>query len=154
MIIIAHRGNTKGPNKDNENKIFYIENAIKEGYYVEIDLWYINNKLFLGHDNPTYEINLNFLTRNKKFIFCHCKNIEALYYILNNDDNIECFFHDLDECVLTSKKNIWTFPGKTLTNKSICVMPEKYNQYSDKVLLNCYGICTDYAEDIKNKFNL
>ena len=36
MILIAHRGNLKGPNPDKENKPDYLEFAINKGYDVEI----------------------------------------------------------------------------------------------------------------------
>ena len=77
-------------------------------------------------------------------MYVHCKNIQALHYILYKNDDIECFFHDSDECVLTSKRNIWTFPGKLLTDKSICVMPERVKD-NNYYLNNCIGICTDYV---------
>jgi hypothetical protein len=47
MILIAHRGNLNGPNKESENMPDYINIAIEKGFYVEIDVWLINNKLFL-----------------------------------------------------------------------------------------------------------
>ena len=140
MIIIAHRGNINGSDPKNENKPEYLLNAIKLDYYIELDLWLIDERLFLGHDEPQYEIKLSFLINLKDKIFCHCKNIDALKYILEYASDIECFFHDNDDCVLTSKNHIWTYPGKQLTNISICVMPERVNQ----VPKNCYGVCTDY----------
>ena len=150
MKLIAHRGNINGPNKEQENKPEYLINALNEGYYIELDLWYIDNNLYLGHDEPQYKIKYSFLLENKDKMYVHCKNIQALHYILYKNDDIECFFHDLDECVLTSKGNIWTFPGKLLTDKSICVMPErvKDNNYH---LNNCIGICTDYVTKYRKK---
>jgi len=139
MKIIAHRGNINGPNIL-ENKPEYIMNTISKGYYVELDLWKVDNSLYLGHDNPQYKIEINFLLNIKNKLFCHCKNIEALQYILINYPEIECFFHDSDDCVITSKNNIWTYPGKKLTDISICVMPERTNQ----IVKNCLGVCTDY----------
>ena len=141
MKLIAHRGNINGPNIL-ENKPEYIMNTINKGYYVELDLWKINNNLYLGHDEPQYKIEIDFLLDIKNKLFCHCKNIEALYYILENHSEIECFFHDVDECVITSKQNIWTYPGKNLTKISICVMPERTNQ----IPKNCLGVCTDYPK--------
>lgn len=150
MKLIAHRGNINGPNKEHENKPEYLINALNEGYYIELDLWYVDNNLYLGHDEPQYKIKYSFLLENKDKMYVHCKNIQALHYILCKNDDIECFFHDLDECVLTSKGNIWTFPGKLLTDKSICVMPErvKDNNYN---LNNCIGICTDYVSKYRKK---
>tara|TARA_B110000008_G_C16735623_1_gene470513 strand:- start:484 stop:684 length:201 start_codon:yes stop_codon:yes gene_type:complete len=63
MIIIAHRGNIYGPNKENENKPEYLIKAITNNLYVELDLWKIDNELFLGHDNPQYKINIDFLLK-------------------------------------------------------------------------------------------
>ena len=140
MIFIAHRGNINGPNENEENKPEYILKAIKEGYFVEIDLWKIKDDLYLGHDKPHYKIKIDFLLHIKNKLFCHCKNIDALYYLLSNNFNIECFFHDKDECVLTSKNNIWNYTGSKLTNKSICVMPERIDEKN----INCFGICSDY----------
>jgi len=140
MIYIAHRGNLNGPDPINENKPEYLLETIKQNFFVETDLWVIDNKLYLGHDEPQYEININFLLNIKDKLFCHCKNIEALYYITKNYPDIECFFHDKDDCVLTSKNNIWTSPGQELTPLSICVMPERV----DQIPCNCLGVCTDY----------
>lgn len=144
MILIAHRGNIDGPIANRENNPKYLVEAIEKGYNVETDLWVIKNKneqkLFLGHDNPQYEIKINFLLDIKDKLFCHCKNIQALKFIITYHPEIECFFHDLDECVLTSKNKIWNNVGKELTEKSICVMPERSNQ----IPKNCLGVCTDY----------
>lgn len=145
MKLIAHRGNIDGPNVSEENKPKYILRAIENGYFVEIDLWYKDNILFLGHDLPQYKIEYSFLIKNKYKLFIHCKNIEALHYIVIKNDDLECFFHDSDDCVLTSKGNIWTYPGKLLTNKSICVMPERIENINIYELNKCMGICSDYV---------
>ena len=140
MILIAHRGNINGPDKENENNPKYLIAAIEKGFYVETDLWLIENDLYLGHDGPEYMIKIDFLLSIKDQLFCHCKNIRALHFIVSNYSEIECFFHDLDECTLTSKNRIWTSPGKELTQNSICVMPERTNTQAR----DCYGVCTDY----------
>lgn len=141
MLYIAHRGNLNGPDKINENKPEYLLKAISQDFHVETDLWVINNRLYLGHDNPQYEIDIIFLLNIKDKLFCHCKNIDALNFIITNYPEIECFYHDKDECVLTSKNHIWNFPGSKLTPLSICVMPEKLNQ---KNIKTCFGVCTDF----------
>ena len=40
MKLIAHRGNIDGPNPERENSPEYIEEALKAGYDVEVDVWY------------------------------------------------------------------------------------------------------------------
>lgn len=102
---IAHRGNTKGIT-EHENRPFYILDAAKENY-VELDVWYTDNKFFLGHDRPTYQVDPEFLY-NKKF-FCHAKNIEALHEMLKQPE-IHCFWHEKDLVTLTSKGFVWKYP--------------------------------------------
>ena len=147
MKFIAHRGNLNGPN-EKENHPEYINEAIKRGFHVEIDVWKINDTLFLGHDMPQYEIDLNFLNSIREYLYAHAKNIPALQYLIQN--NINCFSHNVDDAVLTLRGEIWTYPGKLLTSNSICVMPEMYMK--DLVLLkneNILGICSDYVGMIK-----
>jgi len=40
VILIAHRGNWKGPS-EKENDPEYLEQALKHGFDVETDIWYI-----------------------------------------------------------------------------------------------------------------
>jgi len=143
LKIISHRGNVEGPNTNTENHPDQIEKVSKLGYDVEIDVWLDNNKFVLGHDKPQHEVSWEYLTR--PYLWCHAKNINALVAMMNL--GIHCFWHQEDDVTLTSQGYIWTYPGKTLTNKSICVMPERA-KYDDKILTsNCIaGICTDFPK--------
>jgi len=146
MIYIAHRGNTNGPDPDNENKPEYLLKAIEKGFYVETDLWVDENEnLFLGHDNPQYEIKIEFLIKIKDRLFCHCKNIRALYFIIKNHPDIECFFHDNDKCVLTSKNRIWNYPDTELTPISIDVnLLGSGNNTKEHPKKDIFGVCSDF----------
>jgi hypothetical protein len=77
MKLIAHRGNVYGPNPELENQPQYILNALSLDYDCEIDVRYINGIYFLGHDNPDYEIGLDFLLKFSHKLWIHCKNFEA-----------------------------------------------------------------------------
>ena len=142
MILISHRGNLDGKDSKYENDPEYINLALKAGYDVEIDVWYKDGKWYLGHDEPTYLTDLEYL-KNKK-LWCHAKNIKALNLMLDND--IHCFWHQEDDVTITSCGFIWTSPNKKLTEKSICVLPEIDNQSS----INCAGICSDYITTYRN----
>jgi len=61
MIYIAHRGNTNGKFESYENEPNYIDMAIKKGFDVEIDIWCIDNLIYLGHDKPQYGIDFGWL---------------------------------------------------------------------------------------------
>jgi hypothetical protein len=116
------------------------------GYYVEVDVWYIDNKLYLGHDAPQYEITYDWLKERKKMLWAHCKNIKALELF---DETIELhyFWHENDTVTLTSQGTIWGYSGKQPIKNSIAVMPELYN---DDVS-NCLGICSDFIEKYRLK---
>ena len=80
MIYISHRGNITEIKPELENSPEYVTAAVKLGFDVEVDVWSIKDRLYLGHDEPQYEINLKFL-QNDKF-WCHAKNLPALQYML------------------------------------------------------------------------
>ena len=68
MKVIAHRANIDGPNPQTENSPSQIKYAISKNYDCEIDLWYTDDKLYLGHDFPQYNIDLSFLLNNSNKI--------------------------------------------------------------------------------------
>jgi len=153
MKIISHRGNLNGPNKQTENTIESIKLAINLGFDVEIDVWYIDNILYLGHDSDSLITDNNFhnfLLKNASKLWIHCKNIESLVYLLNFKE-LNLFGHSDDEYVLTSKHNIFCKPGVPTNEKSIIVMPEMSPSYSEESFNNCYGVLTDYPMNIKEK---
>ena len=148
MKLISHRGNLNGPNKLLENKEEYVQNAINLGFDVEIDVWWHNNQFFLGHDFPQWKLkNISILSNSKSW--CHAKNLEAIVE-LSSVNNCNFFWHQNDDFTLTSKRYIWTYPGKKLTSNSVCVVNEKMilkDQFSE---IHCYGICSDYVSTLKN----
>lgn len=150
MKLISHRGNINGRIVERENSPEYILESLNLGYDVELDVWYtfdiLSDKFdwFLGHDNPTYEFNfVEFVPHFRKMWF-HCKNLEALSKIIEWD--VQYFWHEEDKFTLTSENYIWTFPGNPLTDRSICVLPEKYLLLENQ-LINCAGICSDYIKN-------
>lgn len=144
MKIISHRGNLNGPDSSIENNPKFIETAVKAGFDVEIDVWYLNNHFYLGHDNPVYQVSVDWLKTMP--LWCHCKNKEALIKLLDND--VHCFWHESDEVTLTSKNYIWNYYKNIFsTKKSIMVLPEMQENINFN---NFYGICTDYPERYVN----
>ncbi len=149
MHFISHRGNLNGPNKNLENKPSYILEALNKGFDVEIDIWLNKKNFYLGHDEPLYEIDTNFILQ--KNLWVHAKNIEALNELIKL--KIHCFWHQSDDVVLTSKGYLWTFPGKFLTLNSIEVMPEINTKIIKNIKVsNCAGMCSDFIENIKTNY--
>lgn len=148
MKYISHRGNILGKDNLQENHPNYIDKAICLGYDVEIDVWYINKKLFLGHDQPLYEISYSFFINPK--LWTHCKNSDALlFFSEHNNEFLNFFWHEKDKYTITSKGIVWAYPGSELNIMSVSVLPETL--IDKKIQQNIiYGICSDYIEMYKN----
>jgi hypothetical protein len=146
MLKISHRGNLSGPSP-RENHPFYIEEAIFAGFDVEVDIYLVDNQLWLGHDKPQYLTSKTFVDRYKDSLWIHCKNLEALEYFVNLKENYKYFWHEEDSYTLTSNGLIWTYPGKPITNKSIIVLRGQDVGSSYKV---AFGICSDYVKTIQD----
>lgn len=143
MILISHRGNVSGKDYTQENSDYRIRKVLDMGYDVEIDVWFLSKGFHLGHDYPEVSVSDVFLETEGLWI--HCKNAEALSKLSRNP-KCNCFFHNRDEVVLTSKLYLWTYPGALLADNSICVLPELFpNQDISKAV----GVCSDYIERYK-----
>lgn len=138
-LYIAHRGNFAGRNIELENSVEYVNNALSNGYNVEIDVRKIGNKLYLGHDAPMYEIELSYLQDDR--LWCHSKTLETHMFLSRN--NVHAFFHDQENYVFTNRGIKWT-TEKTIDG--IVVMPENnlhvMHDLLNKTLTPC-GICSD-----------
>lgn len=144
MILIAHRGNINGPSAD-ENNPELIRSVWALGYYTEIDVWYIDHQFWLGHDEPTYLVDLEFISDERNW--CHAKHFASLQAMLaHNVPHV--FSHDQDDFTLTSCGHIWTYPGKELGPASIAVMPELVQDVTT-VPRNIFGICSDLVSKLK-----
>lgn len=144
MKLISHRGNIKGSISNRENSPSYIDTAISAGYEVEIDIRYKNDKFYLGHDTPDYEVSETWLELRKNKLWIHCKDLDSANK-LQEIGGFMFFCHTSDPYVLTSNGFLWVHDlSKKLSNKYniIPLLSEKdiigYNK--DTV----YAVCTDY----------
>jgi len=143
FYYISHRGNLNGPNPSRENSPDYILSAINEGFDVEVDVWFIDNKFFLGHDYAKYEVSDKFLDNDNLWI--HAKNYDAFFSLLKVSYN-NVFWHTTEDYVLTSNRIVWAHQGKPITPESICLMPEM--GYVGE-LYSGRGICSDYIKTFR-----
>lgn len=141
MILISHRGNLNGPDPSKENKPSYITNAIRTGFQVEVDFWFVDNKFYLGHDEPEYDVPFEWFQNIYNKLWIHCKNVEAVNKLVEVDRGgvyLNYFWHEEDKVTLTSKGYIWAYPGIESSN-AIMVMPKE----SKNELKECLGVCSD-----------
>lgn len=143
MKLISHRGNLNGRIPTNENHPEYIDEAIHAGFDVEIDMWWVDGRIYLGHDEPQYEVDDEWLTERMDNLWVHCKNVGLLNWIRST--SLHWFWHEEDTLTLTSKGYVWVYPGKQPVIGSIAVMPEIYDEDVSK----CVGICSDIISRYK-----
>lgn len=145
MKLISHRGNLNGKNTERENNPTYIDEALKLGFDVEIDIWIVGDKIMLGHDSPQYQIDEDWLHQRADNLWVHCKNIKAVEWC-NLYGWMNYFWHESDTLTITSAGFLWVYPGKQPVHNSIAVLPEIHNDD----LSVCYGVCSDYIVKYKN----
>jgi hypothetical protein len=152
MKIISHRGNLTGPNKSRENSPDYIEEAMTNGYDVEVDLRMKGVDLYLGHDEPQYSITKSWITDRKKMLWVHTKDKESLLYMVHEIPDAQFFYHERERYTIVSNGLVWAHDfSLKLTDK--CIVPtlsldeiEKYNGRG------VYALCTDYVAECERKF--
>jgi hypothetical protein len=148
MKLISHRGNILGPVPSRENRPSYIDSSIQLGYDVEIDIRYINNEFWLGHDKPQYKVDLNWLDLRKNNIWIHCKDVDSASFLSKTKSKFKFFCHSQDYFVLTSTNHLWVHDLSLSIDES-SIIPlitlEELEKYSGS---KPYAICSDYVSKI------
>lgn len=138
--LISHRGNINGKNEKFENNPGYVREAFSEGYDIEVDLWYINDAFYLGHDSPQYLLEGYDILYDNKY-WKHAKNYHALEKIIEHRWN--GFWHNTDAFTFTTLGWLWAYPGVSISTdiqKSVAVMPDG----TGLDISNFGGICSDF----------
>lgn len=141
MIKIAHRGNVMGPVPVLENRPDYLLDAIAQGYDVEVDVWWHQNAIWFGHDEPQYIVSPEEFYKIRDKAWFHCKDFNSLDHFINKQPTARFFWHQQDDFTLTSNGYIWTYPGKATGSNSIKV---DLRLDSNELMYTPAGICTDY----------
>jgi len=75
-LLISHRGNTNGINREKENSIEYIQEALNKEFFVMVDVFLIGDKhLALGCDSPQYPTTIDFLKNTSAFDVFDFRNV-------------------------------------------------------------------------------
>lgn len=152
MKIISHRGNYNGIYPERENKPSYIDTTLSMGYDVEVDIRFIDNKFYLGHDTPDTIITKEWIVNRKENIWFHCKDLYSAQEFKRMNFGIKYFCHSSDDFVLTSTNHIWVH-NLDLNLDETCIIPlidkESIENYNSNNLI--YAICTDFIDILKQK---
>jgi hypothetical protein len=144
---IAHRGNVFGSVPYLENSPYYIDEAIRAGFDVEVDIRATNfaSPLFyLGHDAEEHLVSLEWLALRRHKLWFHCKNEEA-YATL---PTCRRFIHSVTPSAKIAESILVWHHANNLNYKvnSVAVMPE-FHKFREVGRINetCMGVCSDYV---------
>ena len=137
MKIISHRGNVRGPIPEKENRPSYIDCALGNGYDVEIDINTVNGELWLGHDEPQYNITHTWLKCRRNHLWIHCKDLETAKQCWE----YQAFCHTSDPYTYTSTGKIWLHDLSMKIDDDV-IIPLIDSPFCSEY--SPYGICTDY----------
>jgi hypothetical protein len=143
-ILIAHRGNWNGINKELENTSLYLWSAVNKGFDIEVDIWFHDGKFLLGHDRPTTYISFAELQDLKRVGWFHAKNYSALVTLM--DSGFNTFFHNDDALTITSNGVIWSHRGLNNPWGIVCMPNLETEKY---IIRNAYGVCHDYLDIVE-----
>jgi hypothetical protein len=149
---VCHRGNLAGPMKSFENNFGILIQRTLQEYHVEVDVWYNENNLWLGHDKPEYKVSLEWLASCKRRLI-HAKDGKTFEHLLLEAGkralDLHIFYHTEEDYVLTNKGLVICYPGKPLLEGSLCMMPERAN-YKREEIEKCFSVCTDSKNGISS----
>jgi hypothetical protein len=166
MIYIAHRGLVSGPDPDIENSPELIENTITshEGVFIECDMWVKNDKWWLGHDAPQYQVSDKWFDTYHPWLFIHAKNQYCVQKLTLQKSSICWFFHDKEAFTWTSKGHLWQFPhnpaSQVIINQpelaiKLQTKTEEQIKYDISMLNNKLpfrGVCSKYINILQNVY--
>ena len=152
MKLISYRGNINGPNPELENTAPYINDAISEGYVVAVDVWLIDDKLYLctarphitstsrsrGYRTgpPYYETDESYLENS--MILVRARTPDTLVRLAKNG-RVHCF-HTNKQSAVTSQGFLWT--TRDATGPNVLRVSLEGDPVSP-----CYAVCSSYIRN-------
>ena len=119
-IIISHLGNIDGRQPEKENTLPYIQDALKAGWHVCVDVVFRNGGFLFPSDRGNYNAPPALLSKQR--IWCRAFDPETMDALCNI--NAHCFLASRDFISLTSSLFLWTLPPHALADRSIAAYPE------------------------------
>lgn len=119
-IIISHLGNIDGPQPEHENKLVYVQKALKEGWHVCVDVVFHCGSFILPYAGGFNSVPGSFLSKQR--VWCRAHDPATLDALCNI--SAHAFLNTESGLALTSSQFVWTLPGHVLTARSIACFPE------------------------------
>lgn len=142
--FISHRGNLNGPNPEKENRPEYIDEAIRAGHIVEVDIRRVGTGIYLGHDYPQYKIDEKWIFDREDNLLLHCKDLYSAKFAA---PSWHIFCHVNDPFTITSRGLVWQHDLSLATTVKTIVPLMTRDLVISFESRHLYGICSDYELD-------
>ena len=153
MIYISYRGIFDGNNFEDANTPNQLGKALGMGFSCMIDVWKVDDKFFLGNDQPITEVTAKYLQGNRWWI--NARNTAMQTWLTTQNPklypNYFWFPAPTENTPVTTSSGKLITPGTVaINNTSIIFLPE----ISDRgcfstVKLKCFGVCSNYLTFIR-----
>jgi len=119
-IIISHLGNINGRIPEQENTLKYLQEALKAGWHICVDVVFRSGGFLLPHASGFTPVPPSFFSKHR--VWSRCQNAETLDALCNI--GAHAVLATESPLTLTSSQFIWTLPPRELAPRSIAVFPE------------------------------
>ena len=158
MFYISYQGIYDGSNYEDANTPPQISKALQRGFSCLIDVWRIDNKLYVGNNQPTIEVTERYIQGNRFWI--NAKNTDMQTWIASQPSNLYPNYFHFDASTppppyATASNGKLITPGTVPINtNSVMFLPE-INDRSlfSMVNVRCYAVCSTYLFTIRRMRN-
>jgi hypothetical protein len=119
-IIISHLGNISGRVPDLENKLAYVQAALKAGWHVMVDVRYHSGGFYLPRAGGFDTVPPGFFSKQR--VWSRAADPETLDALCNI--GAHALTASDAPFTLTSAQFVWTLPGYPLSPRAIAAYPE------------------------------
>lgn len=154
MLYISYQGVYDGTNYEDANTVPQIRKALNAGYSCMVDVWRVDNKLYLGSYQPMVEVTDVYLQGRRFWI--NARNTDMQEWISAQPSRLypNYFWFTTPNpppAYVTASNGKLITPGTVpIDNNSVVYLPEVTDQsYLTTVHLRCYGVCSTNLNFIK-----
>jgi len=157
MLYISYQGIFDSQNFEDANTPAQIGRAFNAGYSCMVDVWRVNNQLYLGSFEPTTEVTEKYLQGVRFWI--NARNVDMQTWLTTQPSklypNYFWFPNTTESTPVTTSSGKLITPGTVpINNTSIIFLPEIDDRsLFSTVQLKCYGVCSTYLTLIKRMRN-
>jgi hypothetical protein len=158
MLFISYRGIYDGTNYEDANSPNQIAKAFGYGVSVMADVWRQEDKIYLGNDQPLYEVTAKYIQGKKWWL--NARNTEMQLWLAEQNPNLypNWFYFNTPTppppYVTASNGKLITPGTEPINNNSVIFLPEINDRgLFSTVKLKCFGICSTYLSFIRRMRN-